>query len=78
MGINTLHEHPPNSVDLSKITFGFYLKFVVNYYLWLFYNKQFSLILKLVILFIVLYNIVSKSVDLILFNDRFNLFPSSS
>jgi hypothetical protein len=42
MGINTLHGHSPNSVDvnLSEITLNFILLyFVVNHSIGLFYNK---------------------------------------
>jgi len=43
MGINTLHGHSPNSVDvnLSKITLNFILLYlVVNHSIGLFYNKK--------------------------------------
>ena len=43
MGINTLHGHSPNRVDvnLSKITLNFILLYlVVNHSIGLFYNKK--------------------------------------
>jgi hypothetical protein len=43
MGINTLHGHSPNSVDvnLSKITLNFILLYlVVNHSIGLFYKKK--------------------------------------